>query len=484
MTLLLDGLDAVTVTGAPAEVEISGVEYDSRRVGPGALFCCLPGLVDDGHRYASEAVARGAVALLAERPIEEGPAASVPQALVPPGQARPAMAQVAATFYGHPAEGVLMAGVTGTNGKTTVSHLVAGALSAGGHPCRVIGTLSGTRTTPESPDLQRQLAEVRDEGADEGGRPAVSMEVSSHAVVQSRVDAIRFDAAAFTNLSHEHLDYHGSMEAYFEAKAALFTPERARCAIVNAGDEWGRRLLRRLEIEAVPVELDQAGDVRLEAGRSTFSWRGQRVELALTGLVNVANALLAAESAVALGVEPPEVARGLAEAGPVPGRLEVVGRPHDPATVLVDYAHTPAALDAVLHEARRLAPDGRIVLVVGCGGERDRAKRPQMGEIAARLADRTYVTNDNPRSEDPEAIADEILAGVQPSAEAARRAGRLVVQLDRRRAIEEAVAEARSGDVVLIAGKGHEPYQEVAGARLPFDDREVARQAIGRQGRG
>jgi UDP-N-acetylmuramoyl-L-alanyl-D-glutamate--2,6-diaminopimelate ligase len=476
MTLLLDEIDVLETSGDPSSLDVLGVEHDSRKVVPGDLFCCLPGAETDGHRFAPEAVARGAVGVICEHllaGLPPGPSGPVVQARVAPGGARPAMARLAAALYRHPARDVMMAGVTGTNGKTTVTHLLGTVLSHAGRPTTVIGTLGGARTTPESNELQRLLARARD--ATPRGRAAVVLEVSSHALVQSRVDGIHFDVAVFTNLSHDHLDFHGTMEDYFDAKASLFTPERAVRGVVWGDDPWGRRLLEQIHIPAVEVRRHQAGDVVLALGSTELTWRGQRVRTALTGLINVDNTLLAAEAAVALGVDPQVVAAGLSEAVPVPGRLEAVpgsGGGRGPS-VLVDYAHTPAGLEAVLGECRRLAGIGSVTVVFGCGGERDRAKRPVMGEVARRLADRVVVTSDNPRREDPLAIIDQVLAGM-PDAGEAQVAGRLVVEPDRRAAIAAALAAAEEGDVVVVAGKGHETYQEIDGVRHPFDDRLVS----------
>jgi UDP-N-acetylmuramoyl-L-alanyl-D-glutamate--2,6-diaminopimelate ligase len=481
MTLLLDEIHLLETVGDPADVDVRGIEHDSRRVRPGDMFCCLPGHGTDGHRYAADAVGRGAVGLLCEHVVEGLP---VVQARVAPGQARPAMARLAAAFWGFPSRDLLMAGITGTNGKTSVAHLLGAALGASGRPATVLGTLSGARTTPEATELQRTLAAVRD-GAAPGEHAAVAMEVSSHALAQSRVDGIHFDVAVFTNLSHDHLDFHQTMGEYFAAKALLFTPERAVRGIVNAEDRWGRRLLAQARVPMVAVRADMATQVKLAIGRSSFTWRGQRVALAMTGAVNVQNAVIAAEAAVALGLDPVDVARGLADAGTVPGRLEVVvgpgrdgpGTARPPFAVLVDYAHTPAGLEVVLAEARRLAAGGRVLVVFGCGGDRDRAKRPLMGEVATRLADRAYLTSDNPRHEDPAAIIDEVRAGVV-SPEAAVAAGRLVVDADRRAAIVAALADARPRDIVVVAGKGHEAVQEVGDERRPFDDRQVVADAV------
>jgi UDP-N-acetylmuramoyl-L-alanyl-D-glutamate--2,6-diaminopimelate ligase len=481
MTRLLDEIDVLETSGDLDAVEVLGIEHDSRRVVPGDLFCCLRGVRDDGHDHAGEAVARGAIGLVCDRAVTVTLPRPVVQVRVPPGGGRAAMAQLAATYWGHPARSLLMVGVTGTNGKTTVTHLIAAVLGHAGHPTEVIGTLSGARTTPEATDLQRALAAVRDQHPAEP-RPAVAMEVTSHGLAQSRVDGIHFDVAVFTNLSHDHLDFHQSMDAYFAAKASLFTPERTGVAVVNRDDPWGKRLVDRSGVPTVPVSDDQISDVRLEPGRSWFTWRGQQVQIALTGKVNVRNAHLAAEAAVALGVAPEVVAAGLSSAAPVPGRLEIVvpgsGQGSWPGfVVLVDYAHTPAALEAVLLEAQHFASDagGRTIVVFGCAGDRDRGKRPIMGAVASRLADLAVVTSDNPRHEDPVAIVREVVAGVEPSSSH-------VVEPDRRSAIDLAIRSARPGDVVVVAGKGHETYQEVGDRRIPFDDREVVLESVARLG--
>jgi UDP-N-acetylmuramoyl-L-alanyl-D-glutamate--2,6-diaminopimelate ligase len=477
MTLLLDDIDVLETSGDPDTVDVTGIEHDSRRVTPGSLFCCLVGHEADGHDHAPEAVERGAVAVVREREVGPLPR-DVVEVRVPQGAGRPAMARLAAAFHGHPATSLVTAGVTGTNGKTTVTHLLAAVLDHAGHPTTVIGTLTGSRTTPESTELQAALAAVRDAHAPRP-RPAVAMEVSSHALVQSRVDAVRFDVAVFTNLSHDHLDFHGSMEAYFQAKAELFRPERATAAVVDADDAWGRRLLEWTRVPAVAVTRAGVGDVRLEIGRSRFTWRDQEVVVPLTGLVNVTNAQLAAEAAVVLGVEPGVVAEGLAAASPVPGRLEVVETGDLGFSVLVDYAHTPAALEAVLAEAGRVAAraGGRTIVVFGCGGDRDALKRPVMGGVAARSADVVVVTSDNPRHEDPEAIIAEVVRGID-------RSSGVLVEPDRRRAVDAAIGLARPGDVVVVAGKGHEAVQEVGGRCLPFDDRVVAAEAVAALGSG
>ena len=467
--LLADAAVEVVATRGELEgLDVHAVDHDSRRVRLGSLFCCLPGATTDGHDHAPEAVAAGAAALLCERFVD----VDVPQVRVAPGGARPAMARVAAAAAGHPSRSLTMVGVTGTNGKTTVTHLVRSVLDTAGIPTGVVGTLTGVRTTPEAPELQATLAGFRDEG-----RRAVAMEVSSHALDGHRVDGIVFDVGAFTNLSYDHLDHHHSMEAYFAAKAGLFTPERCRLAVVNVDDPWGERLAHQVEgVEVVPVRRSDAADIDLSVGSSSFRWRSRDVTIGLTGVFNVDNALLAAAVGTALGIDPATVAEGLGRAEAPAGRMEVV-TPGPPFAVLVDFAHTPAGLEVALSSARRLAGDGRVVCLFGCGGERDPGKRPLMGEVAGRMADVTVLTSDNPRSEDPVAIIDQVRAGVAPGAG-------LVVEPDRGAAIGLAVDLARPGDVVVLAGKGHETTQETAGGSTAFDDRVVARAALADRRRG
>ena len=490
MNLLFDDIEVIESVGDPSSVEVGGITHDSRRVVPGDLFCCVPGTVSDGHTHAAEAVDRGAIGLLCEHLIPELIDHDVVQTRIAEGTMRPVMARLAAAFYGYPARDLLMVGVTGTNGKTTVTQLLGDLLTAAGRPTNVMGTLSGTRTTPEATEVQRVLAGVRDRQKSDGQRHAVAMEVSSHALVQSRVEGIHFDVAVFTNLSHDHLDYHGTMEEYFEAKALLFTPSHALRGVVHADDSWGRRLLERSRIPTVAVHHADASDIVLRPGHSEFTWRAQRITTPLTGAINVDNALLAAEAALALEelyLGPEEIARAMANLSPVQGRLQVIATPGAPGTtssaresggptftVLVDYAHTPAGLEVVLGEARSLAPGGRVLCVFGCGGNRDRAKRPLMGAAATQLSDRAFLTSDNPRDEEPLAILEEVLGGIPEG----RRNPRVTVEPDRGVAIRRALDAAEPGDVVVIAGKGHETYQEIAGHRLPFDDAVEARQAL------
>ncbi len=445
---------------AESDVTIRHVAYDSRQVRPGALFCCIPGQRVDGHRFAAQAVAQGAVALLVEHRLD----LDVAQVVV--DDARAAMAPIAAEFWGHPSRALQVVGVTGTNGKTTVTHLVAAILEADGRRTAVIGTLSGTRTTPEAPDLQQQFATLVADGYH-----AVAMEVSSHALSLHRVDATRFAVATFTNLSRDHLDFHGTMAAYFAAKARLFEPAMAERAVVNLDDPHGRLLRDAAVVPTVGYSLTDATDLVFRAGGTTFGWAGEHIEVPLAGRHNVSNALAAATTARELGVSPSVVASGLAASRAVPGRFEsvAVGQPFG---VVVDYAHTPDALERVLEAGRELVgPGGRVLVVFGCGGDRDPSKRAPMGAVASRLADLAVLTSDNPRSEHPVRIIEEVRAGVVPGAE-------VVVEPDRRAAIAIAIRRARSGDLVVVAGKGHETTQQIGDAELPFDDRVVAAEVL------
>jgi UDP-N-acetylmuramoyl-L-alanyl-D-glutamate--2,6-diaminopimelate ligase len=459
---------------AGAEVEITDLAYDNRSVTPGALFFCVPGYTRDGHEFAADAVSRGAAALVVQRPLGLG----VPEVLVP--SVRAAMAPAAARFFGDPTAELETVGITGTNGKTTSAFLMRALLEAAGRPTGLLGTvksvIGGTehevqRTTPEAIDLQRTFRRMLD-----GGDRACVMEVSSHALELRRADAIHFAAAIFTNLTQDHLDFHPTMEAYFAAKRMLFVDADPRTAVVNVDDPYGARLaaeLPRVLTFSLRGDADfHATDVETGLGGSRFSVRTPDGELALSsplrGEFNVYNMLGALAAARALGVPEAVCVDALATAGQVPGRFETVDE-GQPFAVVVDYAHTPDSLENVLRAARNLT-GARLHVVFGCGGDRDRGKRPLMGEIARRLADRVVVTSDNPRSEDPEAIIAEILEG----------AGRDVLHdADRRAAIALAIGDADAGDVVVIAGKGHEQGQEfTGGAKIPFDDVTVAREIL------
>jgi UDP-N-acetylmuramoyl-L-alanyl-D-glutamate--2,6-diaminopimelate ligase len=462
LSTLVEVLGTEVVARVGDDPEVRAVVHDSRAVEAGTLFCCVPGEHVDGHDFAAAAVGAGADALLVERRLD----LEVAQVVVP--SVRIAMAPVAARLHGDPSRALHVVGITGTNGKTTTVHLLAAILEAAGVPTGQIGTLTGARTTPEAPELQATLARLRDEG-----RTAVAMEVSSHALAVHRVDATWFEVAAFTNLSQDHLDFHGTMQDYFEAKASLFHPDRCARALVDVDDEWGARLAARIEHEGdlplVRCSVRELADLEVRLTSSSFSWRGQRVHVPLGGRHNASNALLAAEAALAVGVTPEAVAAGLASAPPVPGRFELVVAGQD-FDVVVDYAHTPDGL-AKLLEAVRAATDGRVIVVFGCGGDRDTAKRPLMGRAAADGADSVVVTSDNPRSEHPQAIIEAVIDGIDDRQH-------VTVEPDRRAAIALALHQAQRGDVVVVAGKGHETTQTTGRDVRPFDDRVVARDLL------
>jgi UDP-N-acetylmuramoyl-L-alanyl-D-glutamate--2,6-diaminopimelate ligase len=459
---LLGDVDVLEVRGEPASVEVRAIAHHTGDVRPDTLFCCLRGSRVDGHDLAPAAVDAGAVALLCERFVD----VAVAQARVP--DARAAMGPVAAAFYDHPSAALRVVGITGTNGKTTVAHLLGAVFDAHGWPGGVIGTLTGIRTTPEAPALQESLARFRDEG-----RVAVAMEVSSHALSQHRVDGVHFAVGVFTNLSQDHLNYHGTMEEYFAAKAGLFEPGRAETAVINADDPYGRRLLETARVPTIPYRLADAEGLQLDADGASFTWDGTRVRLRMRGRFNIMNALAAATAARQLGIPAADVAAGLESVASVRGRFEMLDSDL-PFNVVVDFAHTPDGLEQALTAARELTT-GRVIVVFGAGGDKDRAKRPLMGEVATRLADVVVLTSDNPRSEDPLAIIEEVRAGAGGSQ-------RLNVEPDRAAAIRVAINGAEPGDVVVIAGKGHETGQEIAGVVHPFDDHDVARAAMAGEG--
>jgi UDP-N-acetylmuramoyl-L-alanyl-D-glutamate--2,6-diaminopimelate ligase len=456
---------------AGPEVEITGLAFDNRLVQPGFLFFCVPGFTRDGHDFAPDAIARGAVALVVERPLRLG----VPEVVV--DDARAAMAAFAARFHGDPTARLRVVGITGTNGKTTSAFLIRELLEAGGVQTALLGTVKSViggeeavlaRTTPEAIELQGAFARMLD-----AGDRACAMEVSSHALELRRADAIHWAVALFTNLTQDHLDFHPTMEDYFLAKRKLFEagPD---VAVVNVDDPYGRRLAADFDVTTIGIDHDadvRATDLRSTLTGSTFRLDGTELHTPLPGRFNVLNVLGAIAVARALGVDDATIAAALPRAGRVPGRFEPVDEGQGVA-VLVDYAHTPDSLDNVLRAARELiqTPNGRVIVTFGAGGDRDRAKRPLMGEAAARWADELIVTSDNPRSEEPQAIVDEILTGIDREVR---------VEVDRRAAIREAIAAARDGDVVVIAGKGHEQGQELAGGeKLPFDDVTEAREAL------
>ena len=470
---LIKGLAPSEVAGGRA-VEIGDLAFDTRRVSSGALFFCVRGERVDGHDLAWEAIERGAAALVVERMLE----VDVPQLLVP--STREAMAVAADLFFGEPTKQLELAGVTGTNGKTTTAFLLHSMLDAAGRRPGLVGTVEwqvggewrpAPFTTPESIDLQRLFREMLD-----AGDRSAAVEASSHGAALRRLDRVRFDALVFTNLSQDHLDLHGTMEDYFAAKRRLFTGPAPPPAAVNVGDQWGRRLADDLEdlhrAPLVTFALDDEAEVRPEglelgAGGSRFRAAGIEVETRLRGRFNVENVLGAVAAGLLLDLDEDAIAEGVASVSDVPGRFEAIDE-GQPFAVVVDYAHTPDSLATVLEAARDLG-SGRVIVVFGAGGDRDRRKRPLMGKVAADLADVTIVTSDNPRSEQPLAIIQDVLQGTGLEVE---------IDPDRRGAIARAISLAEDGDVVVIAGKGHEQGQDVGGAVTPFDDREVAREAL------
>ena len=454
-------LDALEGIG-DLDVDVRSITHDSRQVVAGTLFCCVPGAAFDGHDFAAGAVEAGAAALLCERRLGLG----VPELVVP--SVRRAMGPVAAALLGFPSDSLRLVGITGTNGKTTIAHLIAAIASAAGTSCGVIGTLTGARTTPEAPELQAQLAAMRDAGGD-----LVAMEVSSHALDLHRVDGTRFRVAVFTNLSQDHLDHHGTMEAYFAAKARLFGADLCDLAVLNLDTPHGRLLADTAAVPFVGYSLDDVEGLEVSAGGSRFRWRDRDVEVRLPGRFNVANALAAATAAEALGLPLDAIVEGLASAALVDGRFERIDQ-GQPFLAAVDYAHTPDGLRQLLGAARELTA-GRVIVVFGAGGDRDHGKRPQMGEAAGELADVVVLTTDNPRGEDPAAIIDAVQHGIDTPTD-------LRIEPDRAAAIALAVAEAQSGDVVLVAGKGHETTQVVGDVVTPFDDRLVLRDALAAAG--
>nr|WP_217996912.1 UDP-N-acetylmuramoyl-L-alanyl-D-glutamate--2,6-diaminopimelate ligase [Nocardioides jensenii] len=469
-----------------AEVSVTGVSLSSHRVLPGDLYAALPGARAHGASYAASAVSAGAVAVLTDAAgAELLRDLDVPVLVVDEPRAR--LGRLAARLHGNPAGSMRMIAVTGTQGKTTTTRLAEAALQGAGIHAAVIGTV-GTRvdgqdietslTTPEAPDLHGLFAMMRERGVE-----ACAMEVSSHALVMGRVDGVVFDVAVFTNLGRDHLDFHHDVESYYAAKASLFTPERARLGLVNLDDEHGRRLLAETEIEMRSFAIEdptadwRAIDLDLAPDGSAFTVAGPdgvrvRTSVPIPGDFNVANALAAIAAAAEAGYDVETVARALALGNGVPGRLERVPVPQG-YSVVVDYAHKPDAVEAALRTLRPLTA-GRLIIVIGAGGDRDTGKRPVMGEISARLADLVIVTNDNPRSEEPAAIRAEVLAGTVGGAAEVLEIG------NRREAIRTALQRAEFGDIVLVAGKGHETGQEVAGVVHPFDDREVVREEASR----
>ncbi len=459
-----DLFDDQTFDVVTASIEVDRVEIDSRKCEFPSLFFALSGTSTDGAKFVAHAVDHGAVAVVSSRAV----ASPVPVVVLPESQLYGALAHCAAALSGHPEDGLSLVGVTGTNGKTTVTTLVAALVRSLGWNGATIGTLTNERTTPAQPEMYRTLAALRRDFDPQRHRSVVALEVSSHALEQHRVVGSRFAVVAFTNLSHDHLDYHGTMEAYFAAKSRLFAAEYSSRAVIWVDDPYGARLADATPVAVARVSRGDASDVTATLGGTVFFWRGHLVNTPLIGDYNIDNALVAMTIVSQLGGDDGAIAAAMAEVAVVPGRFEVVH--HGEFTVVVDYAHTPQGLERLLRSVRDLGAR-RVVTVFGCGGERDVAKRPEMGRVASELSDVTIVTSDNPRSEAPDAIIDAIIAGALATADVER-------VVDRRAAIARALDAAQPGDVVVVAGKGHETTQSFADRVVPFDDREVVRELL------
>ena len=459
-----DIFDAESFDVFTASVEVDRVEIDSRRCEFPTLFFALAGATTDGAKFVAHAIDRGAVAVVATHEVK----AAVPVVVIPESRIYGALTHASATLCAHPEDGIDLVGVTGTNGKTSVTTLVAEISRVLRWNGAAIGTLSNERTTPAAPELYRTLARARTTFDSELARSVVALEVSSHALEQHRVEGTRFSVVAFTNLSHDHLDYHLTMEAYFAAKSRLFHADYSSRAVIWVDDPYGARLAATTPLAVAAVSRADAHDITATLGGTIFFWRGHLVNTSLIGDYNIDNALMAMSIVAQLGGDDGAVASAMSEVAAVPGRFEVVH--HGDITVVVDYAHTPQGLERLLTSVRALSTR-RVLTVFGCGGERDVAKRPVMGRVASELSDSTFVTSDNPRRESPDAIIDAIIAGAVVGADVHR-------EVDRRTAISRALEAATSGDVVVVAGKGHETTQTFAESVVHFDDREVVRELV------
>ena len=444
-----------------SDQEITGLSQDSRFIEAGDLYCCIRGEKFDGHQFALQAIADGAVALLVDVPV-----AGIPDsvAVIQVADVREVIGSLASAAFGFPSRSLTMVGITGTNGKTSTAAIVASILRSAGHRTEVMGTLSSVRTTPEAIDLQAFMRNVVDQGVTH-----LVMEVSSHALAQHRVSGVMYDVSVFTNITRDHLDFHKTEEAYFAAKAQLFTPALSRHGVINSDDPHGRLLLDVAPIPMTPFSLSDATDAMVRVDSVSFQWRGLNTVLPMGGGFTLINALGAVTACEVLKIPAEAIVEGCAQLGQVPGRFESVSNDLG-IGVVVDYAHTPDGLREVISSARAIC-DGRVIVVFGCGGDRDPGKRPFMGQ-AANEADLLFVTSDNPRSEDPMSIINAVLHGVTKNSESVH------VEEDRARAIASAISVAERGDIVVIAGKGHEATQEVAGVHHPFNDVDVAKSAL------
>lgn len=460
-----DILDNLTLDTKTAVIEISRVDLDSRQCGPGSLFFAFTDGATRGGANARDAVARGAVCVVTSEPVD----IDAPRVIVPASQLGALCAHASATIVGHPELRTPLVGVTGTNGKTTVTTMISALARGLSWNGANIGTLTSERTTPAGPELFRTLARLVDGFDHDLDRSVVALEVSSHALDQDRIEGLRFCVVAFTNLSHDHLDYHKSMDEYFRTKARLFTEEHAKRAVIWVDDDYGSRLAASTALPVTPVSRTDATEVATSITGSSFFWRDHLVNSPLVGDYNVDNALIAMTILSELGGPDAQIAAAMGQVPAIPGRFDVV-RGRD-VTVVVDYAHTPEGLRRLLIDVRAIVTKGRIITVFGCGGERDRTKRPEMGAIASSFSDITIVTSDNPRSEPPDVIIDAIMSGALPNATVFRES-------DRRAAIARAVARAEPGDVVVLAGKGHETTQTIGDEVTPFDDRVIVRELL------
>ena len=442
------------------DVEVHGLSYDSRLINSGDLFFCFKGEKKDSHDFVYDAIKGGASALVVERKID----IDFPQVIS--SSSRKMMSEIAEIFYEFPSREITTVGVTGTNGKTTTVNILSAIAKAAGEKTETIGTLTGQLTTPEAPDLQRQIRDSIGNGVS-----FLAMEVSSHALLQNRISRMSYDAAIFTNLSLDHLDYHGDMESYYKAKSSLFSPTHSKLAVINADNQFGKRLMNEVEIPQVSFSLNDVDIVERTLIKTTFRWKGKIIELKLPGVFNLENALAAAVTAEALGFNREVIAKGLESAKGTPGRFELLTHSDEEPYIIVDYCHTPDGLEKILLSINELLPGARTHIVFGCGGDRDTSKRAQMGMISETHATNVYLTSDNPRSENQMAIINDILAGIHDTEP-------VYVNPDRREAIFHAVTTANQDDVVLIAGKGCEPYQEISGTLHPFLDSDVGREAL------
>ncbi len=456
----LGGTSKSEVIGNPKGVVVNGLSYDSRNLEEGDLFFCISGEHNDGHDYAQQAIANGAVAVVVDRKIQTD------SLQIKVENVRSAMAEIAEIFFNFPSRKLTTVGVTGTNGKTTTVNMLAEIATSAGENAASIGTLTGIRTTPEAPDLQKQIYDFTEEG-----KSFLAMEVSSHALIQRRISHIKYDLAIFTNLSHDHLDYHGDMESYYQAKSLLFTPNHAKYAVINVDTPFGKRLAEEIQIPHKIISMDDVKIIEESTQQNIFQWEGETIKMRTPGTFNIENAISAAFAAEVLGFDKDSIVKGLSEAQVLPGRFEVIDSKDNGPTVIIDYSHTPEGLRKVLISARNIPGIENVHVVFGCGGDRDKSKRPQMGAVSENVATNIYLTSDNPRSEDELSIINDVLAGI-------RNPSDVYIEPDRRKAIFQAIKISDPNDVVIIAGKGNEESQEINGQFHPFKDSDVARDGL------